>query len=179
MNFVSLDIEGLILIEPSVFQDNRGSFRRNLCLREMELAGIDFNVKQGNISENSNRHTLRGFHYQKSPSNESKLLTPITGSIFNVVVDLRKNSKTFLKAFSLILSADKKASLLVPAGCANCFLTLAENTIVHYYMNDFFREDSYAGFRYDDPFFGIEFPCQPNIISQRDLMFPKFSLDLI
>jgi dTDP-4-dehydrorhamnose 3,5-epimerase len=179
MRFIGLGLEDLTLVQPSVFEDNRGTFRRNFCLQKFNEQGLDFSVKQGNVSENVSQYTLRGFHYQKSPSNESKLLTPITGSIYNVVIDLRSQSPSFLKVFSITIRSDKRESLLVPSGCANCFLTLEENTIVQYYMNDFFREDSYAGFRYDDPFFNIQWPHLPMIISKKDLMWPRFSLDIL
>jgi dTDP-4-dehydrorhamnose 3,5-epimerase len=179
MIFESHNIEGLKILRPLIFEDNRGTFRRNFCKQKFNDMGIEFDVKQGNISENFQKYTLRGFHYQKSPSQEAKLLTPIIGSIYNVVIDLRKNSKTFLQASSQVISSDNKESLLVPSGCANCFLTLSENTIIHYYMNDYFCQDRYAGFRYDDPYFKINWPHKPLIISERDLMFPRFSLNLI
>ena len=126
-------------------------------------------VKQGNISENFNKHTLRGFHYQVHPSCESKIITCVTGSLFNAIIDLRKESETYLNWLSLEISAKNKESIYIPAGCTNAFLTMSENTIVHYYMGDSFNADSYRGIRYNDPMFSVEWPCKPKIISEKDL----------
>ena len=169
-------ISGLKIMVPSIFGDERGTFRRNFCRNTLLASGVDFECVQGNISCNDSKHTMRGFHYQKFPSNESKILTPITGSIYNVVVDLRKKSSTYLKCCSVSVASDRFESLLVPAGCANAFLTLEDNTIIQYYMGDIFRDQSYAGFRYDDPFFNIKWPHAPVCISDKDRSFKDFSV---
>jgi dTDP-4-dehydrorhamnose 3,5-epimerase len=177
MKFVCQSIEGLVLILPEVFEDNRGVFRRNFCFKELKENGIELSVSQGNISENKSMFTMRGFHYQKNPSSESKVLTPITGSIHNVVVDLRSDSPTFLKSVALDILSSRRESLHVPAGCANAFLTIETNTVVHYYMGDCFKPESYAGFRYNDPYFDVQWPYAPTVISDRDAAFPDFSLE--
>jgi len=177
MKFIEQSIDGVILIIPSVFEDERGAFRRNFCAQEFKEKGIDLSVCQGNISENPNQFTLRGFHYQKSPSRESKLLTPVSGELYNVVIDLRPLSKTYLEWLAVEVSAGRRESLLVPAGCANAFLTMQHNTVVHYYMGDYFKPETYSGFRYDDAFFSVQWPCLPAVISERDASFPDFSLD--
>ena len=177
MKFVCQSIEGLVLILPEVFEDNRGTFRRNFCFKELKKNGIELSVSQGNISENKSMFTMRGFHYQKNPSSESKVLTPITGSIHNVVVDLRSDSPTFLKSVALDILSSRRESLHVPAGCANAFLTIETNTLVHYYMGDCFKPESYAGFRYNDPYFDVQWPHAPTVISDRDAAFPDFSLE--
>ena len=177
MKFVCQSIEGLVLILPEVFEDNRGVFRRNFCFKELKENGIELSVSQGNISENKSMFTMRGFHYQKNPSSESKVLTPITGSIHNVVVDLRSDSPTFLKSVALDILSSRRESLHVPAGCANAFLTIETNTLVHYYMGDCFKPESYAGFRYNDPYFDVQWPHAPTVISDRDTAFPDFSLE--
>ena len=177
MKFIYQSIEGLALILPEVFEDNRGSFRRNFCINEFKENGIELPVLQGNISENKSMFTLRGFHYQKHPSSESKVLTPITGGIHNVVIDLRSESPTFLKSVALDILSSRKESLHVPAGCANAFLTLEANTVVHYYMGDYFKPESYACFRYTDPYFNVKWPYAPVVISDRDAAFPDFSLE--
>ena len=177
MKFLHQSIEGLILIEPDVFEDNRGSFRRTFCAKELKENGIDISVSQGNISENTAQYTMRGFHYQKEPSSESKVITPISGSIWNVLIDLRPTSISYLKSIGLQVSSSRRESLHVPAGCANAFLTLDANTVVHYYMGDYFKPDSYAGFRYNDPFFNVEWPHPIAVISERDQNFRDFSVD--
>jgi len=177
MKFFHESIEGLILIKPDVFNDNRGAFRRTFCEQELKKQGINFSVCQGNISENTAQYTMRGFHYQKSPSGESKILTPVSGSIYNVVIDLRPNSVTFLKSVALKVSSLRRESLHVPAGCANAFLTMEVNSVVHYYMGDYFKSESYSGFRYNDPFFNVEWPHDVAVISDRDDTFPDFSIE--
>jgi dTDP-4-dehydrorhamnose 3,5-epimerase len=176
MKFINQSIDGLVLIQPNVFEDNRGSFRRNYCVEEFKAAGLNFIVCQGNISENTKKYTMRGFHYQKPPSAESKVLTPISGGIHNVVIDLRIKSPTYLNWVALDIWSKDKESLHVPAGCANAFLTLSENTAVQYYMGDYFKPETYSGFRHDDPFFNIPWPHTPMVISDKDSSFKDFSL---
>jgi dTDP-4-dehydrorhamnose 3,5-epimerase len=179
MRLVQKKITDLYLLCATPHEDDRGSFRRNFCIDTFAEFGIAFNVYQGNISENNQKYTLRGFHFQRPPSAESKVITPVTGALFNVVIDLRRQSKTYLMSESIELRASNKESLLVPAGCANGFLTLENHTIVQYYMGDRFAPDSYRGFRYDDPFFDVQWPAPPSVISVKDLNLPTFSEDLL
>ena len=174
MNFISQKINGLFLIIPDLHIDERGVFRRSFCKEVFEKNGVNFNSLQGNISENFNKHTLRGFHYQSSPSNESKIITCVTGSLFNIVLDLRKKSNTYKQWSTLEINSKKGQSIYVPAGCANAFLTLEENTIVHYYMNDSYNPNTYKGIRYNDPAFSFKWPFEPKIISEKDLNLPDF-----
>jgi dTDP-4-dehydrorhamnose 3,5-epimerase len=174
MKFKKQSIDGVILIIPELHKDERGEFRRSFCQKEMEQHGINIDVKQGNISENFKKHTLRGFHYQIEPTYESKILSCITGSLYNVILDLRKKSKTFLQSVVIEISDKKREGIHVPSGCANAFITMSNKTIVHYYMGDFFNPDTYKGIRYNDPLFHVKWPCEPEIISDRDLNFPDF-----
>ena len=174
MKFIPQLISDLYLIEPASHEDERGVFRRSFCVDEFKKSGINFEVKQGNISQNFHKHTLRGFHYQVAPSVESKIISCVTGSLYNVVLDLRKESKTFEKWVALEISANTKESIYVPAGCANAFLTLDDNTIVHYYMGDSFSPNTYRGIRYNDPLFAVKWPCEPKVISDKDLNFTDF-----
>ena len=174
MNFIPQKIDGLFLILPNLHDDERGVFRRSFCKEEFEKSGVKFDALQGNISENFNIHTLRGFHYQSSPSNESKIISCVTGSLFNIVLDLRKKSNTYKQWSSLEINSKDRQSIHVPAGCANAFLTLENNTIVHYYMNDFYNPNTYKGIRYNDPNFSFVWPFKPQIISEKDLNFPDF-----
>ena len=174
MKFVSQIIPGLIKIVPELHKDERGVFHRSFCQKELSQLGINFEVKQGNISENLKKHTLRGFHYQIQPTFESKILSCISGALYNVVIDLRKNTKTFRQSVFFEISAEERESIHVPAGCANAFLTMSDQTIVHYYMGDFFNPDTYGGIRYNDPAFKVIWPCEPKIISNRDLNFANY-----
>ncbi len=177
MNLNQLDISGVFLIEHDPYSDNRGEFYRSFCAEKLKSAGIPFSACQGNISKNFKKGTLRGFHYQKKGTSESKILSCITGSIYNVVVDLRKESLTYKRTVSLSLKAEDSMSLLVPGGCANAFLTMCDNTIVHYYMADYYDPDNYAGFCFNDPQFDIEWPFQPKVISSKDMNLPFYKND--
>lgn len=168
-------IEGLLLLKPDVHRDVRGSFYRGFCAQAATAGGFSFDLKQTNVSANSKKYTLRGFHYQRSPTQESKVLTCVTGALYNVSVDLRPESKTYLSHASIELKAKEGGSIVVPVGCANAFLTLHDNTVVYYLMGDFFNGETYGGFRYDDPFFDIKWPSKPRVISQKDTAFPPFS----
>lgn len=171
MKFIEQKIPGMFIIEPSLHQDERGVFRRSFCVEEFNNAGIDFCVKQGNISQNFHKHTMRGFHYQREPSRESKVISCVTGALYNIVLDLRKDSPTYHQWVACEVDAQNRHSILVPVGCANAFLTMEDNTIVHYYMGDSFAPNSYCGIRYNDPKFGFEWPCAPEVISEKDLNF--------
>ena len=167
-------ISGLHIILPDFHHDERGVFRRSFCQKELERNGIRFEVRQGNLSENFKKHTLRGFHYQIEPAEESKILTCVTGVLYNVVLDLRRDSVTYKWWVALEISAESRESIHVPAGCANAFLTMVDQTVVHYYMSNFFRPDSYHGIRFNDPTFNFEWPFTPAVISEKDLNFPDY-----
>lgn len=174
MKFSELDIPGAWLIEPDLHRDERGVFRRHFCADEFSAHGIVPTVVQGNISENPHLGTLRGFHYQASPHQEAKTLSCLTGSIYDIVVDLRAGSATFMKWIAVELSAGDRKSLHVPAGCANAWLTTASQTCVHYYMSEFYTPGADRGFRYDDPAFTFHWPAPPKVISDKDRNYPDF-----
>ncbi len=174
MTFVELDLPGLFLIEPDVHGDERGSFRRHLCADEFSAHGLAPVVAQGNISENVRGGTLRGLHYQSGPYAEAKTLSCVTGAVYDITVDLRPESPTFMRWVSAQFSADDRRSLHVPAGCANGWMTLVPDTIVHYYMSERFVPEAARGIRYDDPQFDFRWPMPPTVISDRDRTFPDF-----
>jgi len=174
MKFIPQKIEDHFLIIPDSHQDERGIFRRSYCKEEFSRHGVDFDVKQGNISENFHKHTLRGFHYQQFPSNESKVITCITGVLYNVVLDLRKDSITYKQWVAHEISSVKRESVYVPPGCANAFLTMEDSTIVHYYMGDYYSPNTYKGIRYNDPEFSVLWPHEPKVMSDKDLNIVDF-----
>ena len=174
MKFKELSLSGVWLIEAESFADDRGIFRRHFCSEEFSRYGIESRVLQGNISENPYMHTLRGFHFQLPPHAEGKTISCLTGSLFDIVVDLRPNSSTFRKWEAVILDAEKRNSLYVPPGCANAYLTMNSNTIVHYYMSEIYAPASYVGFRFDDPTFAFCWPAAPRLISDKDLNLPTY-----
>ncbi len=174
MKFTELPVAGAWLIEAEPFVDERGLFRRDFCRDEFTAHGLDPNVAQGNVSENPRRGTLRGIHFQHAPYRESKTLSCVTGRVYDIVVDLRPASPTFLKWTSLELSAKAGDSLYVPAGCGNAWLTLEDNTNVHYYMASMYEPGRDGGVRYDDPLFGFTWPMAPAVISAKDRFYPDF-----
>ena len=174
MRFKELIIAGAFVIEPNIFLDERGIFRRHYCSDEYAKHGINTTVMQGNVSENPHVHTLRGFHYQLAPHAEGKTISCITGSIYDIVVDLRRHSDTYLKWVSVILDAEKRNQLYVPPGCANAFLTVESNTIIHYYMSELYAPNSYRGFSYEDPEFNFVWPSEIEHISEKDKNLPNY-----
>ena len=181
MQFNELSIAGVFLIEPDLFCDERGVFRRHYCSEEYAKHGINTGISQGNVSENPHIHTLRGFHYQLAPNAEGKTISCITGAIYDIVVDLRQDSKTYLKWESVTVDSVKRNQLYVPPGCANAFLTTKSNTIIHYYMSELYAPGSYRGFSYKDPEFDFIWPAQIEHISVKDDTAPNYldSLEFI
>jgi dTDP-4-dehydrorhamnose 3,5-epimerase len=175
MKFTKLDISGVWLIEPELIIDERGTFFRSFCAQEFESHGLAPTMAQGNVSINPHLGTLRGFHYQEKPCEEAKTISCLTGAVYDIIVDLRQESPTYMKWISVELSAQEKQSLHLPAGCANAWLTTSTDTTVHYYMSDFYAPQSYRGFRYNDPAFDFRWPMEPLMISDKDRNLPNFA----
>ena len=177
MKFVKTDIKDCLLIKSNIIKDNRGSFTRTFCEKLYQKNKIKFKVKQTNISENLKKGTFRGFHYQNKSYSENKIINCISGSIFNVIIDLRKKSHTYKKIYVTKISSKNKNSIFIPAGCANGFLTLQDNTYINYLMSDFYERnlDKYSGIRFDDKLFTkIKWPLKFKVISKKDLSYPNF-----
>lgn len=155
--------------------DARGSFARLYCPEAFARAGITFNAVQMNLSANDRAHTLRGMHYHHAPFAEAKVVQVVSGKIYDVVADMRPDSATYMQWQSFELSRDNGCGLYVPEGCAHGFLSLSDNADVLYVMGRMYEPGHAAGFRYDDPAFGIEWPAQPKMIAQADLDWSSFS----
>ena len=177
MKIIGTTLAGVHVVDVDVHRDERGEFWRSYCRLELAGAGVTFDVHQSNVSVNRAMHTLRGFHFQRPPSAEQKILTVVTGSAYVAIVDLRTNSSTFLAHETFVFGVGDRRSLLVADGCATGFLTLADDTIVHYQMGDVYRPESYDGFRYDDPASGVDWPAEPRVISERDAGFRPLDPD--
>ena len=176
MRFKEQSIPGVRLIEAEPFKDDRGQFSRHFCQREYTKAGLETRIAQTNISQNWHKHTLRGFHYQVKPYEENKTIICMTGAIYDIIADLRPQSPTFLKWQSFNLKAGSLISLYIPAGCANAYLTLEDNTTVLYYMFEFYTAEAYRGFRYNDPAFDFKWPAKPAIISEKDRSYADLDI---
>lgn len=172
MNIIKTDIEDLVVIEPVVHGDNRGWFMETFSDRELKKHGINTVFVQDNQSFSAQKNTLRGMHFQNAPMAQTKLIRCTKGSIIDVVVDLRKNSKTYKKWFSIELSAENKKQLFIPKGFAHGFVTLTENVEVQYKVDEFYSKEHDRSIRYDDPEIGIKWEVENPILSEKDLNAP-------
>lgn len=173
MQFTSSRIAGVWLLDPERRSDERGHFARTWCVREFAERGLDTRLVQCNISFNRQRGTLRGMHYQAAPHGECKLVRCTRGAIFDVVVDLRPDSPTYLAWEGWELTPENGRQLFIPEGIAHGFETLEDASEVAYQMSEFQHPDSARGVRWNDPTFGIEWPLEPVCMSQRDRSYPE------
>lgn len=174
MTFVETTIPGVVEIRLTPTSDERGWFARSWCRAEFEKHGLNPRIAQCNISSNRRKGTLRGMHYQDQPFPEAKVVRCTKGSIFDVVIDLRPASPSFRKWVGVELTAENHKSLYVPEGCAHGFLTLAEDTEVFYLMSESYHSELASGVRWDDPAFGVIWPAEVDVISERDRTYPDF-----
>jgi len=170
----STSIDGLLLIEFAPNSDKRGFFVRNHCDQSFKDMGIDVHFSQSSLSFNHLKGTLRGMHMQNAPHSEVKLVQCLSGSIYDVILDLRPQSKTYKKWEAFELSLEKQNALLVPAGCAHGFVTLTDNTLIQYRIDKAFETASQTGIRWNDPAWNIKWPLAPLVISDRDSSFPDW-----
>ncbi|GHU79432.1 dTDP-4-dehydrorhamnose 3,5-epimerase [Clostridia bacterium] len=169
MKIESTKIPGVFVITREPFKDERGTFARAFCKRELEAAGLDGSVAQVNLSANFKKGTLRGLHSQRAEYAEDKLVTCMRGAIFDVCVDVREDSPTYLQWIGETLSEDNGAALYVPKGCVHGYLTLTDDTQVLYFVTQFYTPEFEVGYRFNDPAFGIEWPLsEPYIMSNKD-----------
>ena len=168
MKFSETKLKGAYIIEIEKLEDERGFFGRSWCAKEMKEHGLNVNVSQANVSFNKKKGTLRGMHYQVAPYQEAKLVRCSLGSIYDVIIDLRKDSSTYLQWIGVELSGDNYKMLYVPEDFAHGFITLEDNTEIAYMMSEFFVPGAGATIRWNDPLFGIEWPILPVIISDND-----------
>ena len=172
MQFIPTNIEGLYEIELNVFKDSRGWFARTYCKKEFEAIGHTKEWTQLNHSFTAQKGALRGMHYQIPPFQEAKMVRCIAGAVFDIAIDLRKNSPTFLQSHTVELSADNKKMFYIPEGFAHGFQTLTDNCELIYHHTSYYAPGSEGGFRYDDPAFAITWPLPFSDISERDLSHP-------
>jgi dTDP-4-dehydrorhamnose 3,5-epimerase len=175
MRFEATAIAGAFTVHMEPTFDARGSFARSFCTAEFASAGIPFTVHQTNLSRNPARHTLRGLHGQAPPHGEPKLVQCARGTIFDVAVDLRPASPTYLRHHAVTLDADANTLFHIPPGCLHGFLTLTDNADVLYLMGAPFVPGTAIGARWNDPAFAIDWPATPRLISDRDAGYPDFT----
>src|ERR1041385_102965 len=172
--FTPLPLSGAYLVELEPRADERGFFARSFCEREFAANGLPVRFPQDNISRNHRAGTLRGMHFQVAPHREAKLVRVGRGAIHDVIVDLRPTSPTHLEWLGVELSAENGRALFVPEGFAHGFITLADETDVHYQMTEFYRPDGARALRWNDPRIGIRWPGEPFVIAARDAEYPDY-----
>lgn len=169
-------IKDLVILTPAVFEDERGYFFEANNKSKLVDLGINIDFVQDNQSF-SKKGTLRGLHYQNLPFAQTKLVRVLQGEIMDVAVDLRKESPTFGKHFSIVLSSDNKKQLLVPQGFAHGFSVLSETAVVLYKCDNYYNKESEGGIRYDDATLNIDWgmDLKDAIVSEKDVVLPDFA----
>lgn len=176
MNIIETGIEGLIIIEPRVFEDSRGYFFESYNTETWKNAGVDHVFVQDNQSKSS-YGVIRGLHYQLGPYSQAKMVRVLQGEVLDVAVDLRKGSKTFGKSYSTLLSDHNKRQMLVPRGFAHGFAVLSETAVFFYKCDNVYNPPSERGIIYNDPSLAIDWliPEGKQIISDKDLKLPEMA----
>lgn len=178
MIFEQRRIRGCYVVGIEPARDGRGFFARTWCREEFRRNGLNPELAQCSIAFNEKKGTLRGLHYQDAPAREAKLVRCTRGAIYDVALDLRPDSETFLEHVAVTLSAEERNMLYVPEGCAHGYLTLEDGCEVAYYTSEAYRPDLARGVRWNDPAFGIRWPVPVEVISARDRSYPDFAVPL-
>jgi len=173
MNITKTDIQGLIIIEPQIFKDSRGCFFESWNVKKFKQLGISEDFVQDNQSVSS-KGVLRGLHFQKPPYAQAKLVRVIKGSVLDVAVDLRKNSPTYGKHVSVILSEQNNKSFFIPKGFAHGFLSLEDNTVFNYKCSDYYNKESEGSLLWNDEDLKIDWQIDNPLVSEKDLQADLF-----
>jgi len=172
MIFTPTPLAGAYTIDLQPFSDERGWFARFYCKDEFAQIGHTKEWVQMNHSVSNEKGTLRGLHFQLPPYRETKMVRCIRGVVLDVIVDLRRDSPSFLSYFAQELSAENRKMLYIPEGFAHGFQTLTDNAELIYLHTEFYRPNAEGGLRYDDPALGIHWPLTVAIVSERDSKHP-------
>jgi dTDP-4-dehydrorhamnose 3,5-epimerase len=177
MIFTETALKGAFLVTIKKIEDNRGFFGRAWCQQEFEEHGLNSSIRQINTSFTHKKGTIRGMHYQVDPFQESKFIRCTRGRIFDVIIDLRPGSPTFMQWAGHELSESNYRMVYVPENFAHGFVTLEDQCEVYYPATEFYTPGSERGIRFNDPAFNIEWPVQVEIVSEKDLSHPDFDLN--
>ena len=175
MRFTQTELAGAFLIDPCPTGDERGFFARTFCIDEMEHHGLERCFPQHSISRSLTKHTLRGLHFQKHPHREVKVVSCLSGAIWDVAVDLRPRSPTYRRWVAAELSSENLRQFYIPEGFAHGFLSLTDNAVVGYLISARYEPSAAAGARYDDPALAIDWPARPAVLSEKDRNWPLLS----
>jgi dTDP-4-dehydrorhamnose 3,5-epimerase len=174
MRFHELSVFGAWRVDTDTLEDPRGFFCRAWCAAEFAEHGLPGTISQANLSGNRQRGTLRGLHFRPATDGEYKLVRCVRGAVYDVILDLRPESPTYLRWDSVRLSADNRTAVCIPPGCAHGFLTLADGSDLFYVMSAPYRPNAESGVRWNDPVFGIDWPETPAVIADRDASYPDY-----
>ena len=174
MKFIETEVKGVFLISPERLGDERGFFARTCCRKEFEQHGLKTDWVQCNIAYNKRKGTLRGMHYQVDPHAEAKLVRCTMGAIYDVIIDLRPDSKTYCQWIATDLSAENRNMLYIPEGFAHGLQTLVDNTEVFYQMSEFYAPEHARAVRWNDPHFKIHWPESDRTMSEKDQKIEDF-----
>ena len=174
MIFIETKLEGAFLIDPECIEDERGFIARTCCRKEFEQYGLKSDWVQCNISYNKRKGTLRGMHYQVDPYAEVKLVRCTMGAIYDVIIDLRSNSKTYRQWIAAELSAENRKMIYIPQGFAHGFQTLMDNSEIFYQMSAFYAPECARAVRWNDPQFKIHWPEAERTMSKKDQIINDF-----
>lgn len=172
MKITKTKLDGVVIIEPDVFGDNRGFFMESWNKKKMEEAGLFYDFVQDNHSKSTVKGTLRGIHFQKGEKAQAKLVRCVKGAVLDVAVDLRKNSPTFKQWVSVELSAENKKQLLIPRGFGHGFVTLTDDVEFLYKADNYYVPEADAGIRWNDSDIGVEWDVENPILSEKDKKNP-------
>jgi dTDP-4-dehydrorhamnose 3,5-epimerase len=175
VRFEELALAGAYIVEPELHTDQRGFFARMFCEEEFATKGLTSRFPQSSISFNACRGTVRGMHFSVAPHEETKLVRCTAGVIYDVIVDLRSKSATYLNTIAVELSAQNHRALYIPTGLAHGFQALEDHTEVFYMIDTPFVPGAARGLRWNDPSICITWPEPITVISERDLQFPDWS----
>ena len=175
MLFQETTVQGVMVITPDKFDDERGFFARTWGMDEFEAHGLQPRVVQRNLSYNRAQGTLRGMHFQRPPFAEAKLVACLAGAVYDVAMDIRPDSPTFGKWFGAELCQANGAMLYVPEGCAHGYVTLEPESTVEYMISEFYHPEASGGIRWNEVFFGVQWPVEPSVMNERDRTWPDFS----
>lgn len=172
MRFVSTQLDGVVLVDIAPDRDERGLFARIFCRSEFSEAGLPMQVEQANLSSNTTAGTVRGLHFTVPPGRDRKVVRCVRGALYDVVVDVRPHSTSYLRHVAVELDAVNRTALHVPAGCAHGFQTLMDDTEVVYLHSQRYAPAHERGLRFDDPALGLTWPLQVSAVSDKDRAWP-------
>lgn len=175
MKVTKTKLDGVVILEPQVFGDNRGFFMESWNKRKMEEAGLFYDFVQDNHSSSTVKGTLRGIHFQKGEWCQAKLVHCTRGAVLDVAVDLRKSSPTYKQWVGVELSEENKKQLLIPRGFGQGFVTLTDHVEFMYKADNYYAPQADAGIRWNDPTIGVDWGIADPILSEKDTKSPWFA----